>query len=301
MTYKIGIDAGGTHTTAEAYDQNGNLLTKVETGQGNVNADYEEAMANIKDAIRQIQAELGPDCEKILAGIAGVSVTGEYAKISQELANTFNVPSKTITDSAIALYRALKGKDGILTIAGTGSVVNGLQNGHIIAVGGYGHLLGDEGSGYAISIAALKKALNTYDQGKTSPLTEMFTRHFNVNRMEDCNALVYRMDRPQIGKLALLVSSLANQGDSDAILVLEDQADLLAHDILMCLDRFTTPKPMDIAFTGSVLTKNEVVRKRVEADILAKYPDANFIISDGGNASGVLYDEATDYTRPLIK
>ena len=59
MHYQIGIDAGGTHTTAIAYDLTGQELLTVETGQGNINADFDGGMANIKEAIRQIQAKLG--------------------------------------------------------------------------------------------------------------------------------------------------------------------------------------------------------------------------------------------------
>ncbi len=296
MYYQIGIDAGGTHTTAIAYDLTGRQeLLRVETGQGNINADFDGGMANIKEAVRQIQAKLGSNCERILAGIAGISVTGQYKEVSETLASAFNTKAKAITDSLLALYKGLEGEDGIIVIAGTGSVVNGLQNGKILTVGGYGHLLGDEGSGYAISIAGLKSALHSWDKREKNDLIDLFTKHFEVSEMNDCNQKVYRLERPEIAGLARLIAELADNGSEDAQNVIFSQADLLADDIIMGLDRFADPKPMAIALTGSVLTNNKMLRTRVEDKVHAKYPNAKFVISSGSNASGILFDKNDDY------
>ncbi|MCT7680532.1 MAG: N-acetylglucosamine kinase, partial [Lactobacillus crispatus] len=86
-----------------------------------------------------------------------------------------------------------------------------------------------------------------------------------------------------------------DNGSEDAQNVIFSQADLLADDIIMGLDRFADPKPMAIALTGSVLTNNKMLRTRVEDKVHAKYPNAKFVISSGSNASGILFDKNDDY------
>ncbi|NJD11964.1 MAG: hypothetical protein FIB01_16480, partial [Gemmatimonadetes bacterium] len=69
-----------------------------------------------------------------------------------------------VTDAEAAMWDAFRGGPGILVIAGTGSVVWGTGvDGRTLRVGGWGHLLGDEGSGYALGLAALRELARTAD------------------------------------------------------------------------------------------------------------------------------------------
>lgn len=296
MNYMIGIDAGGTHTTAIAYDENGKKITSAETGQGNIIIDYDGGITNIVTAVQRIATEIGNDPQKVLVGIAGISIYGHEPEVAREIsARINNVPTKAITDAVLALYNGLEGDDGALVIAGTGSIVNGLQNGHLISVGGYGQILGDEGSAYQIAVAGMKHALRVYDEGHSDALMDMFTTYFGVERMEDCNAPFYKMTRPQVAAMAVEIAKLADDGDPAATAVIKDQAHMLAEDILICLNRYQDPKPMKIALTGSVLANNEMLRKQIEDDVHAKYPKATFSVSNGQNARGVIFDKSTDY------
>ena len=160
IKYMIGIDAGGTHSTAIAYDENGKELARAESGPGQINNDYELGLKNIAAAINELRDKIEGDPIKILAGIAGLSVVGNAPEVAATISSMVgNIPTRAITDSLLALYNGLEGADGALVIAGTGSVVNGRQDGSLITAGGYGSLLGDEGSGYAITKAALQAAL----------------------------------------------------------------------------------------------------------------------------------------------
>lgn len=223
LKYQIGVDAGGTHSTAIAYDENGKELGRAEGGPGQINADYEGGITNISNTINELLDKIDGDCMRVLVGIAGLSVVGNAPEVAATISSRINnLPTRAITDSLLALYAGLEGDDGALVIAGTGSVYNGLQNGHLIAVGGYGNILGDEGSGYAISRAAMQSALLSWDKREENGLIDMFTNLFNVEHMDECNAKFYKMSNPEVAGMAVHVAKLADAGDKHAVAVIKE-------------------------------------------------------------------------------
>lgn len=296
LKYQIGVDAGGTHSTAIAYDLDGKELGRAESGPGQINTDYEAGINNIASAVNELLDKIDGDCMRVLAGISGLSVVGNAAEVAATISSRINnLPTRAITDSLLALYSGLEGDDGALVIAGTGSVFNGLQDGHLIAVGGYGAILGDEGSGYAIAKSAMQSALLSWDKREDNALIPMFTKLFGVEHMDECNAKFYKMSNSEVASMAVHVAKLADSGDPDATKVIEEQAHLLARDIIIGLDRYEEPKPMKIALTGSVLANNAMMRGLIEDEVKSKYPDAIFSVSNGENARGVMYDKSKDY------
>ena len=296
LKYQIGVDAGGTHSTAIAYDLNGKELGRADGGPGQINADYEGGINNIADTVNELLDKIDGDCMRVLVGIAGLSVVGNAPEVAATISSRINnLPTRAITDSLLALYSGLEGEDGALVIAGTGSVFNGLQDGHLIAVGGYGNILGDEGSGYAIAKSAMQSALLSWDKREDNALIPMFTKFFNVEHMDECNAKFYKMANSEVAGMAVHVAKLADQGDPDASAVIKEQAHLLARDIIIGLDRYEDPKPMKIALTGSVLANNEMLRNLMEDEVKSKYPKAEFSVSNGENARGVMFDKSKDY------
>lgn len=296
LEYQIGVDAGGTHTTAIAYDLNGQELKSSEAGPGQVNTNYDTAISNITEAINQLIDQINGDCQRVLCGIAGLSVIGHAAEVAAEIsAKINNLPTRAITDSLLALYSGLEGEDGGLVIAGTGSVFNGLQNGRIITTGGYGAILGDEGSGYAIALTALKAALLSWDKREDNQLIPMFNDLFKTDNIVDATAKFYKLTNPEVASMAVSVAKLADSGDPDATAVIKEQAELLARDITIGMDRYEDPKPMKIALTGSVLANNTMMRDFLEDKVRQHYPNAEFSISNGANARGVVFDKSSDY------
>lgn len=296
LKYQIGVDAGGTHTTAIAYDLKGQELERSQAGPGQVNTDYSSAITNITSAINELIGQIDGDCQRILCGMAGLSVIGNAPEVAAEIsAKVHNLPTRAITDSLLALYSGLEGADGGLVIAGTGSVFNGLQKGRIITTGGYGSILGDEGSGYAITLSALKAALLSWDKREENQLIPMFNNLFKTENIVDATAKFYKMSNPEIASMAVSVAKLADQGDTNAVKVIKEQAELLARDIIIGMNRYEEPKPMKIALTGSVLANNSMLRGYLEDKVREIYPQAKFSISNGENARGVVFDKSKDY------
>ena len=269
LKYQIGVDAGGTHSTAIAYDMDGKELGRAEGGPGQINADYEGGINNIAEVVNELLDKFDGDCQRVLAGIAGLSVVGNAPEVAATISSRINnLPTRAITDSLLALYAGLEGDDGALVIAG---------------------------SGYDISVAAMRSALLSWDKREENALIPMFTELFGVEHMDECNAKFYKMKNPEVAGMAVHVAKLADSGDKHASQVIKDQAHLLARDIIIGLDHYEDPKPMKIALTGSVLANNEMMRGLIEDEVKNKYPDAIFSVSNGENARGVIFDKSKDY------
>lgn len=128
MEYVIGVDGGGTKTESVAYDLEGNVLETSLTGFGNLVNDKKQALKNVISGIEELLNKLGRDGLKgLYLGLAGSEV-GENAKIVlQEIKTEFEVNSVIMNDGDLALKALLKGEDGILVIAGTGSTSFGVN------------------------------------------------------------------------------------------------------------------------------------------------------------------------------
>ena len=157
----IGIDGGGTSTKVEIHRDGQSERRKY--GPFNISAIGEEAFRKL---LREMFADWGSleECRAICVGGAGVSC-GELEQIIREELKPTGFAGKLLlrSDSEIALRGAVDGP-GCILIAGTGSIGFGVNEaGETARVGGFGHLIDDEGSGYALGRDALSAAVRALD------------------------------------------------------------------------------------------------------------------------------------------
>lgn len=290
LRFKIGIDSGGTHVTAEAYDLSGELLAKSSAGPGNSLIDPELTKQNIKSVLTKLFNELSvTDCELILAGIAGSQSAGNQKELAVFIENSFHRPAVVISDAELALLKGLTGSNGILTIAGTGSIVLGQFDNCAYRAGGWGHLLGDHGSAYSLVREAFKAMLEEADRGKSGEMTQLIMVTFETTNVYDAVRLFNRLPR---NELASYAKKLVEQGKQNLAFqtIMKTGGRELATQVLTVLDQVgTSANQSKIAITGSVLTHNLVIRKSFQQTIKQKYPDVTFIPLTGSNAAGVIY------------
>lgn len=161
MALFLGIDGGGTGCRAAVADATGRVLGRAEAGPANIASDPAGAAANILTAAQEALAQAGGG--QIAAaglGLAGANAAGAV----DHLRRLLPFPRMVVeTDATAAVKGALGHADGIVAALGTGSVFARQKAARIHQIGGWGLVLGDEGSGAWIGRAALARALRAQD------------------------------------------------------------------------------------------------------------------------------------------
>lgn len=265
MEYIIGVDGGGTKTEAVAYSLDGDVLNISLKGFANLLNGKEEALNNIISSIEELINHLGKENLKgIYLGVAGIEVGNNREYILNEIKEVLEIEPSLMNDGELALKAMLKGEDGILVIAGTGSIAFGIKDGKSARTGGWGHLLGDEGSGYKISIDVLKNILFEEDNSiEKSDLSKAIMREFNWNSVDEIVEFVYSSTKDEIARIAPIVSKFAEEGDNYARGILEKEATALAKTTQNLYEKLGFEK-CSIGLVGGVLKKSRIMREIFE-------------------------------------
>lgn len=222
-----GIDGGGTRTRLELRDENNGFLRREEFGPFNINAIGEKAF---RKRLREVFEACGnmARCKSICFGGAGVSNPLTERIIREELpAAGFFGTWYLCGDQEIALRGAMD-TPGIAVIAGTGSICFGKNSkGEATRSGGYGHLIDDGGSGYALGRDVLRCAVRTIDgrSHSTGVLKAVYDR-LDADSPEQIVSFVYSpdTDKSAIASFAPIALEQAAIGDPDAQAILRQGA-----------------------------------------------------------------------------
>lgn len=216
--FVLGIDGGGTHTRLEMRDLENRFQGREVFGPFNVNSIGEDAYRAL---LRQLFDACGglQDCAALCVGAAGISNPLVRSILEEELENAgFRGKWKLCGDQEIALRGAMDGP-GVAVIAGTGSICFGKNaEGQTARSGGYGHLIDDGGSGYALGRDVLSAAVRCLDGRiqKSGILLEVCRRM--QAGPEAIVPFVYSpsTDKSAIAKFSHVALELAAQGDPEA-------------------------------------------------------------------------------------
>ena len=192
--YYLGIDGGGSKTLAIIVDTQGNEIGRGYAGSSNhTGVGLATAIANIHAAVAQAQQKLDSQIsiQKAWLGIAGIDRQEDQQILAthvQALANTVY-----ITNDAELALSALPATIGVGLIAGTGSIALGRNaQGQTTRSGGWGHILGDEGSGYALGHQALRAAVRAADgRGPQTLLLASIMQQWKLQQVDDIIKEVY--------------------------------------------------------------------------------------------------------------
>lgn len=228
MDFIAGIDGGGTKTTILIGETNGNVIDKVKLGAFNINSIKEEGFKNLIDEVISVLNKYGR-CLYLTIGAAGVSNSLMRSICEEKFANA-NIPFELVGDHIIALEGAHNGGPGLAVIAGTGSICFGKgENGLIERTGGWGHIIGDEGSAYALGRDIVKYVARDLDgYGKKTVLTTLLAEKFGLSSREEIIKYIYSGDKATIAAISPIVDIAYKQNDEVAISIIEENAKALA-------------------------------------------------------------------------
>lgn len=291
LDYVIGVDGGGTKTEGVAYDLQGNVLAQCTTGFGNLVVNKEEALANIGLCIKSLLEELkSRECKTIYLGLAGADSGNNKELVREYVEAFFKGEVKVMNDADIALSALLKGEDGILTIAGTGSICFGRYNSKKARAGGWGHLLGDEGSGYYVAIEAFKNMTREQDLDLPwSTLTKDMLKALNFKEIDQIKGFIYSKSKAEVASLAPVVVNAAKAGDEIATNILKTAGIELARITEMVYKKLDIKGVTHIGLKGSIITKIDLVKESFKKYLSKAIENLQIHDEDVSAAKGAYY------------
>lgn len=223
--YVIGVDGGGTKTEYVILDYSGNIIGRTKGESTNYQV---IGGRKVKEELLRGFTKLMNDTnvssnkiDHIFLGLAGAGRESDRKEITALFSDTEFAKKITVDSDATAALAGAFGTDpGIIIISGTGAICFGKNSeGKIVRSGGWGYLLGDEGSGYFIGREAIIAVLKDLDgRGEKTKLRNRLEKHFNLNSIDQIIPQIYqnKIDRVAIADLAPIVFEQAHQGDAIA-------------------------------------------------------------------------------------
>lgn len=294
----VGIDGGGTRTRAVVLDATGRELARRDGPAGIVQpADPCGAAEAAADLTRAVLADAGVAgrAAVLCCGLAGAGrwQEREAVRVGLMLAGVAD-RALVVGDAETALADAFGADAGVLVIAGTGSIAwaqagsdtstsaggdDGAEEDtpRVTRVGGWGELLDDEGSGYAIGLGALRCIARAAD-GRDPPTTlaAAVLAATGVGAVEDLIRYAATASKAEVAALAPVVLRCAVQGDAAAGRVRTAAVDALAELVVTAAARAALPTPR-LAFAGGLIGVGGPLREELAAALAVTFPQSTLL------------------------
>lgn len=275
MKYFLGIDGGGTRTTAAVSDETGKIILTVSGKSINFySVGMDAARSNLTQVIDYASQAFGSEIP-FAAAFIGCSALDGDADAETVTALCGGIINSEIIGMSSDVYAALKASDSnCVAICGTGSMAIGEKSDGSIAVkGGWGHIVGDEGSAYSIALNALKICCIMHDNCQKTPLLKKAEAFFGVPDFREAIDKIYgdSSSKDVIADFAKDVAELAASGCETSKKIIDDEARAFAKTVIALLKEIGgTPKLM---LYGGVFQHNTYFTEIFTAKVKEAYPD----------------------------
>ena len=268
MKYFCGWDGGGSKTEVLCADEEGRQIACRTLGPLNLNGAPEEKVSEtIENAVNFMNsAGALDDCPSLVIGAAGVSNARVRTFLTDEIRRCGYSGRLTIVgDHEIALEGLISGPGAVL-IAGTGSVCVGRdESGNRARAGGFGHLIDDGGSGYAIGRDILSAVVRAHDgRGCRTVLTDLTLEYLGASDMTDVTTWLYgpQTKKKDVAALAPLLNHALQENDAAAKEIALTAAKELAQ-MANAVWNTLGLREGQLALTGSIFEHYIVIRSEV--------------------------------------
>lgn len=231
--YVIGVDGGGTKTRGAIAELTGEVLAEFEVGSTNYNSNpFDVVKANMKELVDTLVAKVAAtagDVAAIVMGLSGCDRPEDkpvFINLSAELLP--NAKCLPVNDAIIALFGGAGAAHGIQVIAGTGSIAYGFDGPEkSMRCGGWGNILGDEGSGWALGHFAIRAMIQAHDG--ISPQTKISEKVLAALEIPAPPALLgwlrsLQNVKAEVAGLSRFVFEAAAEGDEVALAIMKQEA-----------------------------------------------------------------------------
>jgi N-acetylglucosamine kinase-like BadF-type ATPase len=272
MPVYIGIDGGGTKTRAVAAAADGQILADLTAEGCNINRfGWARVWAVLSDLFDKIRGAV-PAPEEISGvylGMAGVDREEDRARMGAWVQNEWpGVRTAVEHDALPALVGGTGTREGIVLIAGTGSIAFGIDRaGNECRVGGWGYLIGDEGSGYDIGRRGLQAVMKSHDgRLPQTMLTGLLLDHYGLEEPSALIPLAYAesFSRDRMAEVARFVFAAAKAGDRVCGQLLDHASEDLGELVDVLLGRLQfVERPVPVVLTGGLFHPGSLLTERV--------------------------------------
>jgi N-acetylglucosamine kinase-like BadF-type ATPase len=283
MEWIFGIDGGGTSARLRAESLDGLETFNLETsGMNPRSVGWEGTRLSLRFLFQAIKKDKRfplESCAAGFAGVAGVGRTGDKEKLLFLIREETGLacPLKADTDALPALVGALGSREGILLIAGTGSIALGSRNSDdtLIRSGGWGHILGDEGSAYDVGRRGISAALRYRDRrGPPTMLLDSMLAHFGISDPFLMIPEVYEnFDKAKIAGFAAQVGRARDSGDPAAAVIFKSVVQELVDLVASVAEQIgATEGERRISMTGGLVSNDKRLSKALKESLEARLP-----------------------------
>jgi N-acetylglucosamine kinase-like BadF-type ATPase len=280
MRYTIGIDGGGTKTELALVSLDGVQIAAFFGGASNAfSVGFDRASAEIGQLLERCWRETKQkpeDCLGLGVGLAGVDREADrsrWTELLQARLAEHGAPKQVYVgnDAETALFGTVSQTEGVVVVSGTGSIVYGITpDGRRLRVGGWGHLLGDAGSGYAIGLRTLQEIMLSYD-GMAAPtaMSAQSLASVGLSEPPQLKDYVYAKERTKqdIAAFARFCIESAVQGDAAAIRVLSSEAAALAGQTSALVGKDCSLQNAELVLAGGIFAKSDLFREAYEREL----------------------------------
>jgi N-acetylglucosamine kinase-like BadF-type ATPase len=289
----LGIDGGATKTLAAVLDLEQRAIHLAHAGPSNEDAvGSRAAVAALLDVAEEAMQRAGIAAEQLAAAVLAVAGTDTDAIVRHVRA--VHEDWIVVNDVVGAWAAATGAQPGIGAISGTGSNVFGVgPDGRAWRVGGWGHLLGDEGSGYWLGVESIRAALHDRDgSGPQTALSEAVAEFFGTRGVEALASLVYSkpLSKSEIAAFTVETCRLAEQGDAVARELYSRGAELLAGQVAVVAREtgLVQAESFPLGLIGSVFKAGPLFAEPLAAAVRESAPGAQVAIVEMAPVGGSL-------------
>ncbi len=284
----LALEGGGTRSQAVIMDKSGKVLGSAYSTDVNTNfVSFDTARGAVLQAVSSVLQSAGLTGKEIIWCVS--ALVGPRFGIETFQALIPKAAYLYYNEREVVFARGgIFEPHGVAVVAATGATAWGLRkdDGRRAACGGWGSLLGDEGSAYAMGLSGLRAAVRAFEGRAPAPtrLVEAICDHFGFSMGTFHNQMIelaYQkpLSRAEIARVAMVVSELAVKKDPLATQIVKKVcADLTALALHTARQLFSPQEKFDVVFAGGLLNAGSIIIQPVRRSIKREFPQANLII-----------------------
>jgi N-acetylmuramic acid 6-phosphate etherase len=272
----LGVEGGGTKTAWVLVERAADGLRIIDQGK----LPPSNLRLTTTDRLRSIFGQLPRDVNRVGMFLAGCGADDRRSleMLCAEIWPNAKILAGSDRDSGLAA--ALGRGDGIVVNAGTGASVTGRRGERIENAGGWGHILGDAGGGYFLSVQALRLILREYDLHRgEAQFTADILRALALNNRDELVRWAQTADKMEVATLAPIVFEAATNGEANAVKIIEEGAAVLAEYTEAVATRLHLLAPK-VMLLGGLFQRDSVYTHAFRRRLKKNMPDARVAMSD---------------------